>query len=429
MDNKTIHNEPGSHNSPSILMFTACWDEEAGGGGIGTMVRGLAHALSGTAKVHVLQEHWAARRPTEKIVDGIETIALRLPEVFCWDRRIWPMFIRVVWVVSAFIHLRRVVKDIGCNVAHLHFVSSNQFYFRLLHMWGGPPYWVTLHGSDISLFPQRGWLQKRLILWVLSGAAGINAVSEQSAKQARQIFPGVGPIDAIHNGIASFVPNGADGSTDNEDTLIDLPEKFVLAAGGLTTVKGHDVLIDAWPHIAAAFPDVSLLLAGEGPNLGVYKEKARQLGCDRSIYFLGQVSNAAARNLMSRCLVLVNPSRNESFGYAILEAGMARTPVIATKVGGVPEIITDAETGLLVPPENSIALTEAVTKLLGDPTESHRLSENLYDRVSNQFSTTRMLEAYVAAYRSALVNSEPISRTPAEEEKSGDLASENNNKM
>jgi glycosyltransferase involved in cell wall biosynthesis len=102
---------------------------------------------------------------------------------------------------------------------------------------------------------------------------------------------------------------------------------------------------------------------------------------------------------LERARVLCLPSRSESFGVALLEAGAYGLPVVASRVGGIPEIVTDGETGLLVPPEDPAALSDALERVLSDPERARRLGDNLRRRVVADFSWTRAYQDYRALLR------------------------------
>ncbi len=115
--------------------------------------------------------------------------------------------------------------------------------------------------------------------------------------------------------------------------------------------KGHPTLIDAWPTVLAAFPDATLLIIGEGSRLEALTEHVRDLGLDRSVIFTGRRDDVP--EVTKSLDVAVLPSYREAQGLTILEAMALSRPVIASNVGGIPEMIDDEKTGLLVPPHDA----------------------------------------------------------------------------
>lgn len=157
--------------------------------------------------------------------------------------------------------------------------------------------------------------------------------------------------------------------------------------------KGLDVLIDAVPYMALN-AHVFIIGGGEKRAALIAKMTARKLK-DR-VTLAGHKDDAA--ELLKAFDIYVQPSRTESAGYALLEAGLAGLPVVATQVGGIPEIIEDGVTGLLVPPENPRALANALQKLVDDPTLAARYGTALKARVEKDFTLGRMISATIAVY-------------------------------
>jgi len=125
------------------------------------------------------------------------------------------------------------------------------------------------------------------------------------------------------------------------------------------------------------------------------REAAKKLaGVELNI--ISGVPNAA--KFLKSFDIFVLPSVKEGLPYVILEAGLAKLPVIASNVGGVSEIITDGENGLLVPPKNPEALAEAIKKLINDKATREKLAQNLHQKILQDFSLQKMLSATVATY-------------------------------
>jgi len=173
----------------------------------------------------------------------------------------------------------------------------------------------------------------------------------------------------------------------------------VVAVGQLETVKGHRFLVDAWPTVRRAHPAACLVLVGEGSARGALGEQARCLGVADSVVFVGFRSPADA--FIAACDVLVQPSLTEGLPNAVLEAMAAGRPVIASRVGGVPELVVDGETGLLVPPADPDALARAIVALLDDPDLGARLGAAGARRARTMFSLDAVRAAVEAVYGAA----------------------------
>lgn len=143
--------------------------------------------------------------------------------------------------------------------------------------------------------------------------------------------------------------------------------------GRLSHEKGADLALRSFHLLRAAFPDARMIVAGAGLERDALVEMARQLGISDAVTFTGWLSEHQIRATLRTASLLLVPSREESFGMVALEAATEACPVIATAVGGLPEVCIDGVTGLLCPPEDPEALATAAARLLADPDLSMRL--------------------------------------------------------
>ena len=163
--------------------------------------------------------------------------------------------------------------------------------------------------------------------------------------------------------------------------------------------KGHDDLLEAAQALEARGLRADWLLVGEGALLPTYQARARALGLGDSIHFLGRRADVPA--VLARVDLVVHPSWAEGFPNAVLEAMTAGRPVVATRVGGIPEVVLDGETGRLVPPRQPRALADAIFALCAGRSRRARLAElgrGGRARVEARFSAERMTTAVEALY-------------------------------
>jgi glycogen synthase len=168
----------------------------------------------------------------------------------------------------------------------------------------------------------------------------------------------------------------------------------LLYVGRLSQEKGVDVAIAALPAVLARAPDARLRIAGEGPLSLVLRDLVAERGLADRVEFLGFVSRDGVRCLLSESSVVVVPSRGEGFSLVALEAAQAGRPVVATRVGGIPEVVVDGETGLLVPAEAPAALAEAILKIIADPARAQVMAANARRRADDTFRWTDYVDAY-----------------------------------
>lgn len=196
--------------------------------------------------------------------------------------------------------------------------------------------------------------------------------------------------------------------------LVDHPERawfeseFGLEPGTLTLGvvaqlirrKGHQLLLEALPEILSAFPRIHVLFFGKGPLESELRNTIEKMGLTQ------QVQLAGFRDDLPRILpcldIFVHPALREGLGVSLLQASLARLPIVATRVGGIPEAVREGETGLLVEPGNPHDLSRAVMQLLGDPDLRQRLGRAGRHWVEEAFSADIMVDGNLAVYRELL---------------------------
>lgn len=141
-------------------------------------------------------------------------------------------------------------------------------------------------------------------------------------------------------------------------------ERRIIAVANLVAIKGHEWLIRAVPRIRAAHPTARVVLVGDGPCRTPLERLARELGVAAVVTFTGSLADPVP--LVRGSAVFVLPSLEEGLPVALLEALALGIPVVASRAGGIPEVVDDGRTGLLVPPGDPVALGDAVVRVLGD---------------------------------------------------------------
>ncbi len=198
-----------------------------------------------------------------------------------------------------------------------------------------------------------------------------------------------GLVRVVHNGVAPeefepIVPEA--GATD------------LVFVGELRWLKGVDVLIDALAELASERRIVSATIVGDGPERDHFHRRAAALGLSHSVRFTGPLP---PRDAFAKGKILVLPSRAESLPYVVLEAAAAGVPIIATRVGGVPEIF-GAEASALVAPNNVSALAHMITECLHNPLRMHASAALLRERIRTHFAAGPMIAEVLDAYGEGL---------------------------
>jgi len=178
--------------------------------------------------------------------------------------------------------------------------------------------------------------------------------------------------------------------------------RVIGTAGRLVPMKGMNDLIAAFRRVRDEIPNIELEIAGAGPQLEDLRLRTDRLRLADSVRFLGWVPTMTS--LLRTWTIYVQPSVIEPFGIAALEAMAAGVPVIGTSNGGLPEIIDDGNTGIIVPPGDSAALAEAIIFLMRNPEILRQMSRAGQERAASKFSTSAMVEQVARIYRTLLTS-------------------------
>jgi len=225
----------------------------------------------------------------------------------------------------------------------------------------GIPYVMKVHGSDLNVQAEFR-LRRPQIRWALRGAAGVVAVSRALARKAVTLGAKAGDVEAVYNGVDTNLFHRGDQSTSRRRLNLPVDAPIVLYVGNLKATKGCHDLIEAFPALVARHPNARLVYVGAGPCRGNLEDRAAAMCVAPSVRFAGAVDHAELADWFRAANVLCLPSHNEGVPNVVLEAMACGTPIVATAVGGIPEVVPD-HAGILVPPhqphELGIALVEA----------------------------------------------------------------------
>jgi glycosyltransferase involved in cell wall biosynthesis len=236
----------------------------------------------------------------------------------------------------------------------------------------GIPYVVKVHGSDLNVKAEQALIRPQ-IRHALRGAQGVVAVSQALADKA--VAMGVDParVHVLYNGVEPnlFTP----GPLSDARTKLALPqdERILLYVGNLKDTKGCLDLLEAFPRVLATHPDANLLFVGSGPAREALLQRAAALGCAGRVRLVGAVEHFALGDWFRAADLLCLPSHNEGVPNVVLEAMACGTPVVATRVGGIPEVLPE-HAGILVDAHDRIGLEGALVDALGKPWDSGRIA-------------------------------------------------------
>ncbi|KRC84565.1 D-inositol 3-phosphate glycosyltransferase [compost metagenome] len=235
-------------------------------------------------------------------------------------------------------------------------------------------------------------------LWSYTGLPHkVIAVSEYVARQLLDRGVKPGDVDTVFDAVQPLAR--AARSTLRDELGIGHDAVVIGCVGHLRPQKGHGLLLAAAAPLLNRGPDLHLVVAGEGSQLDSLQAQARSLGCEGRVHFLGRRNDI--ENVLSGCDVFALATEFEALGTSFIEAAACGLPIVGTAVGGVPEIVKHAETGLLVPYGDVEALRGALAALVADKALRERMGRagEAYVRGEKKFKITGMAEGMESAYR------------------------------
>jgi len=262
--------------------------------------------------------------------------------------------------------------------------------------------WIA---SDHGLFTRGSWPKRLYRLLETLALRGAEAILVPSDFQRRKLLAtGVSPtrVFVVPHGLdaASFLSHADSREATRRAMGLTGDEQVLLTVGRLEPVKGHSYLLQALPILLAAYPRLRLWIAGEGSLCTRLAQQAASLGVAEAVAFLGYREDVPS--LLAACDLFVLPSLEESFGQAVLEAMAAGRPVVASRVGGIPEVMAGCENGWLVPPAHPDALAAAIREALSQPEEAARRAQAGARRAREHFQVSAMTESIAQLYRRVL---------------------------
>ena len=265
------------------------------------------------------------------------------------------------------------VRRLRLRHLHNHFADSSGSVAAIAAALGGFTFSLTVHGPA-EFFEPKLWAMGEKVRRALF----VNCISYFCRSQV-MVFASPDTWDRLHV-VHCGVDPGAFAAHD------DQPGQRLLFVGRLTAAKGLPILLRSVAALAADHPALSLDVAGDGPDREMLTTLATTLGIADRVNFLGNQSEAQVRGLMRRADVFVMASFAEGVPVVLMEAMAAGTPVVATRVAGVAELVADDVSGLLVAPADPEALAAAVARLLADPDLRRRLAVAGRDVVDREFN-------------------------------------------
>jgi L-malate glycosyltransferase len=364
-------------------------------GGSGVLATELGMALSHKGhNIHFITSHQPVK------LNFLNT-NIHFHEVFIED---YPLFRYQPYELALSSKLVEVVEKYELEIVHVHYAIPHAYaaYMakQMLDQKGIKlPIVTTLHGTDITLVGSHP-VYKTAVEFSINNSDAVTAVSESLRSDTLRLFTIYNKIEVIYNFID--FKNQKDWNDEDclRDTLAKSDEKIIAHVSNFRSVKKIMDVIHIFNKIQDKIPS-KLLMVGDGPDREKAKDLAKKLGIKNKIIFLGKSDEV--RKILCFTDLFLLPSETESFGLAALEAMAARTPVISTNTGGLPEVNLHGVTGFLSNVGDIDDMSNKAISILKDDRILEKFKDQAY-KFAQQFSIDKILPQYEKMYRQLIKN-------------------------
>jgi glycosyltransferase involved in cell wall biosynthesis len=346
-----------------------------------------------------IKDEWYkfSKVPEQEIISGIDVFHPRYFMIPKIGRFLYPFY----FFLSLYRKVKKIHEIFPYDVIYAPWIYPDGVGSFMLAKALNKPVVLGALGTDINEYTKY-FIRRKLIAYALKNSDGVIAVSR--ALKARMAEIGA-PADAI-----TVVPNGVDTGLfkpldqPKARDLLNIPHdnKVILFVGRFVPVKGLDGLIEAFAILCKTMKSLTLVLVGNGECEAGLKEKALNLGVSGNVMFIGNQPYEKINQWMNACDVFCLPSINEGSPNVLLEALSCGKPVVASRVGGIPDIITSEEYGLLVPVKDTDSLAKALAKALTEKKWSKeviRKNNNLISWENNANMIYNKLETAILDFK------------------------------
>jgi glycosyltransferase involved in cell wall biosynthesis len=382
---------------PSVLLVVP-WDQTLGG--VNTVVRNLARLLQNAERAPLFLFPGSTIAPRDGLSRlGFSAVYMNLRPPVVRRRPLRSGLAFLATAPIALRHLVRLVRARRIDVVNVHYPDHDFVYFVALRWLTGVRLVTSVHGADLTTLPKGSivhWWMGRL----LARSDVVVAPSQEFAEFVRSEYPALGErVVAIANGVDVQAVRDMASSSTLPAGWTPPQDPYCVCVAALNEKKAHDTLLRAFTQV---HEPIRLILVGDGPLRAELTRLVAELGLAERVEFAGVQPPPVVAKLLAGAQCAVLASRNEPFGIAAVEAMAVGTPVIATSVGGLREIVTDDETGLVVPVDDERALAAALSRLTSDAELRQRLGRAAADRAQSLFDWRERTARYLdAAYSDA----------------------------
>ncbi len=313
----------------------------------------------------------------------------------------YPLFAYPPYLLALANKVVEVSRRYSLDILHAHYAIPHATCgFLAREVLGGRLKVVTtLHGTDVTLLGSNPSFSD-IIRFSIESSDGVTAVSQDLARVTRELFDIRSPIEVIYN----FVDASRFRPLEVEDlrSRICSPETRVLVhISNFRPVKQPVAVIDIFHAVQQELPAV-LLLVGDGPEMARVQQRVDELGIAQRVKFLGKQEEVV--EILSLSDLMLLPSTQESFGLVALEAMACQVPVIASRVGGLPEVVVHGRAGFLYSPADLEGMAQGAITILSDPALREEMGLHARAIAVEKFSADEQVARYERYYEQVLEN-------------------------
>ena len=339
--------------------------------------------------------HFISYAPPLRLTGALANIQFHEVEVSTY-----PLFDHPPYTLALATKMAEIADAQGLDLLHCHYAiphSVSAFLAKSMLKPRRLPVVTTLHGTDITLVgSDPSYLP--ITRFSIDQSDGVTAVSNFLKQETIRVLGARNDIEVIYNFVNcdKYKPVSTNPL---KKCLAPKNEKILIHVSNFRPVKRPADVVEVFARVLKKIPSV-LLMVGDGPERGNTERLVRNYGIESHVHFSGKQDNIEEFIGISDLLLL--PSETESFGLVALEAMACEVPVIATNVGGVPEVIRDGLDGFLSEPGNIEKMAEFALRILGDDSRRRQMGKSARETAKERFCSTKIIPAYEAFYRKVL---------------------------